>query len=68
MGLKIIITERKMMGTVNKRQMEGKDLRVQELQQQGHSVKTNLQFNVTSAWGGVTMAEIVQMNTQWKVV
>ena len=34
----------------------------------GHFVKTNLQFNVTSAWGGVTMSEIVQMNTRWKVV
>ena len=60
-GLRIIIVKRRVKGIVNKRQMVGKGLKVRKLQQQGHSAKTNLQFNVTNVWGGVTIAETVPM-------
>ena len=44
--------------------MVDKDLKVQELQQQDHSVKTNLRFSVISAQGGGIIPEIVQMIIQ----
>ena len=56
--------KRKVMGIINRKWMGGKDLKVQELQQQDHFVKTNLWFSVISAQGGGIIPETVQMIIQ----
>ena len=65
MGLKItIIPKRKVACITNRKQMGGKDLKVQELQQQDLFLKTNLQFSVISAQGGGIIPETVRMSIQ----
>ena len=56
--------KRKVTGITSRKQMVGKDLKVQELQQQDHSIKTNLRFSVISAQGGGIIPETVQMSIQ----